>query len=202
MKRSVGALLAVVAVLAMLAGVMAGPGVVLGASWSTMDSGTTEWLEAAWGSSPSDVFAIGGEYDDTAALRHYDGTTWSLLGTIPSALGQPMGKIWGASSSDLFVVGEMNQMRNSVFRYRDGSWKTYVLSQDDGGYHGIWGSSASDVWVVGALDDVGRIEHFDGSSWEGTFPIGPGLYGVWGTSASNAYAVGSSGTILHYSGGA
>src|SRR5512136_2582018 len=63
---------------------------------------------------------------------------------------------------------------------------------------GVWGSSSSDIFAVGSL---GKIVHYDGSSWQ-SMSSGTGhlFRGVWGTSSSDVFAVGSVGTILHYDG--
>jgi hypothetical protein len=45
--------------------------------WSAMDSGTTEDLYGVWGSSASDVFAVGWN----GTILHYDGSTWTSTGT-------------------------------------------------------------------------------------------------------------------------
>ena len=46
-----------------------------GSAWSEMDSGTTDTLWGVWGSSGSDVFAVG----DNGTILHYNGSTWSPM---------------------------------------------------------------------------------------------------------------------------
>jgi len=70
-----------------------------GNSWSEMSSGTTSWLNDVWGSSASDVFAVG----DTTIL-HYDGNGWS---EISSRTAMFLCDIWGSSASDIFAVGHI-----------------------------------------------------------------------------------------------
>lgn len=64
-----------------------------------MSSGTTSWLNDVWGSSASDVFAVG----DTTIL-HYDGSSWS---EISSRTAMFLCDIWGSSASDIFAVGHI-----------------------------------------------------------------------------------------------
>ncbi len=51
-----------------------------------------------WGSSGSNVFAVG----DSGAILHYDGVSWSAMssGTTNSLLG-----VWGSSGSDVLLGG-------------------------------------------------------------------------------------------------
>ncbi len=64
-----------------------------------MTSGTSKFLYSVWGSSGSDVFAVG----DYGTILHYDGSTWS---SIPSGTTNYLLGIWGSSGSDVFVVGD------------------------------------------------------------------------------------------------
>jgi hypothetical protein len=66
-----------------------------------MNSGTGTWLNDIWGSSSSDVFAVGGWGQGT--IQHYDGSTWSTMSNdIPTSSG--FTGIWGSSPSDVYVV--------------------------------------------------------------------------------------------------
>jgi len=142
-------------------------------------------LRGVWGSSGSNVFAVGGP----GTILHYDGSSWSEMssGTTYDLTG-----VWGSSGSDVFAVGS----GGTILHYDGSTWSemssgtTYDLT-------GVWGSSGSDVFAVGW--DEGTILHYDGSSWsEMTSGTTQPLLGVWGSSGSDVFAVGVSGTILHY----
>ena len=68
-----------------------------GPAWSAMDSGTEAVLWDVWGSSPTDVFAVG-----QGGVFHYDGTGWSRMqtGSVIFLAG-----VWGNSATDVFAVG-------------------------------------------------------------------------------------------------
>ena len=71
-------------------------------SVTTMNSGTPNNLKDVWGSSASDVFAVGGD----GTILHYDGNpagTWSS--DIASGTAKNLSGIWGSSANDVFVVG-------------------------------------------------------------------------------------------------
>jgi hypothetical protein len=63
-----------------------------------MTSGTTETILEVWGSSGSDVFAVG-SFGNTF---NYDGTNWSA---ITSGAKWTLFGVWGSSASDVFAVG-------------------------------------------------------------------------------------------------
>jgi hypothetical protein len=64
-----------------------------------MTSGTSNDLDGVWGSSGSDVFAVG--YDGT--ILHYDGSDWS---SMTSGTSNWLEVVWGSSGSNVFAVGE------------------------------------------------------------------------------------------------
>jgi len=86
--------------------------------------------------------------------------------------------------------------------------RTYTWRVDTISYPGsfqtsmydIWGSSPNDVYVVGHNErGVGKMFHYDGSSWEpvrlitaegGLIPGGIDLFSVYGFGGSNIFAVG------------
>jgi len=63
-----------------------------------MLSGTTSPLMAVWGSSGSDVFAVG----MNGIILHYDGTSWNAMS---SGIIKYLSSVWGSSPNDVFVVG-------------------------------------------------------------------------------------------------
>jgi hypothetical protein len=78
-----------------------------GQSWSEMRRNATDVLSGIWGTSPTDVFAVGGSeaaeniWQDT--ILHYDGSSWSVMdrGSFPVYLRNA----WGSSPGDVFAVG-------------------------------------------------------------------------------------------------
>jgi uncharacterized repeat protein (TIGR01451 family) len=136
-----------------------------------------------WGTSGSDVFAVGSD----GTILHYDGTTWSPMssGTTKGLRG-----VWGSSGSDVFAVGS----DGTILHYDGSDWNPM---SNPGGYHyAVWGSSGIDVFVVG---NNGSIVHYDGTTWSAmTSGTGLELLGAWGSSYNDVFAVGGYGAILHY----
>jgi hypothetical protein len=141
-------------------------------------------LYGVWGSSGSDVFAVG----SAGTILHYDGTAWSAMSSNTT---ERLRGVWGSSGSDVFAVGD----RGTILHY-DGAVWSEMDSGTDSSLGGVWGSSGNDVFAVGS---TGAILHYDGTAWSamdsGTTDC---LFGVWGSSDSDVFAVGDNGTILHY----
>ncbi|MDY6835380.1 MAG: IPT/TIG domain-containing protein [Chloroflexota bacterium] len=158
-----------------------------GVYWGTANSGNTKWISSVWGSSGSDVFAVG----DDGTILHYNGSSWT---SMDSGTTEWLYSVWGASSSSVFVAGG----DGSVLYYDGSNWSTLVEGPQSYQYESIWGSSASDVFGVGS---DGTVMHYDGSAWS---PMSSGitqtLFSVWGISSMDVFAVGDDGIIIQYDG--
>jgi hypothetical protein len=121
-----------------------------GAGWSVMRRGTTEALHGVWGTSSSDVYAVG--YDGT--ILHYDGTGWSAM---TSGTTEYLRGVWGTSSSDIYAVG----LGGTILHY-DGTGWSAMTSGTSEDLSGVWGTSSSDIFAVGSGS---TILHYDGTSW-------------------------------------
>lgn len=156
-------------------------------SWTAMTSNSTSYLNGVWGSSGSDVFAVG----EGGAILHYNGSTWSAM---TSATVYTLNGVWGSSGSDVFAVGEMG----AIIHYNGSAWSV-MTSDNTIGLTSVWGTSSSDVYAAGY---AGIILHYNGSTWS-TVASGTTyneLRGIWGSSGSDIFIVGGVGTILHYNG--
>jgi uncharacterized protein YjdB len=153
--------------------------------WSTMDTPVNVWLGDVWGTSSSDVFAVGGG----GAILHFDGSAWT---TMSNSDGGNLHAVWGTSSSNVYAAG------GPILHYDGSDWST--MSSPAGG-EGVWGTSPIDVYAV---SDPGWILHYDGTAWSTmNSPTAAGIHDVWGLSADEVYAVGADGAdaaILHYGG--
>lgn len=171
--------------------------------WTTEEvgiegDGVVPVLHAVWGSSPEDVFAVGGEWWEgwwpvTGAIVHNGGSDWKSM-TVP-VHAEDLLDVWGASASDVFAVGALG----TILHY-DGTTWAEMASGTDRNLSAVWGSSGEDVFAAGARNVV---LHYDGAAWT-TAWLGAGpnaLVDIWGSSGTDVFAVGS-GAILHYDGDA
>jgi len=161
------------------------PGTII---WSSIP---TDTLRGVWGSSASDVWAVG----YSGAIRHYNGTIWS---GVSSGTSQQLVGVWGTSASDVWAVGGLS---GTILHYNGTSWSSLLERGQPGILSGVWGGSASDVWVVG---DVDSVLHYNGTSWLAAGGVTRTIFGIWGNSASDVWAVGYTagigGTTFHYDG--
>jgi hypothetical protein len=156
-------------------------------AWSAMNSGTANNLNAVWGSSCRDVFAVG----DSGTILHYNGTTWS---TMISGTSADLYGVWGSSATDVYAVG----FGGIILHYNGTAW-SIVTTGDGYTLYAIWGSSAGNIFAAGQNSTILR---FNGAAWSTTpSPIlETTLRGIWGSSGSNVFIVGNNGTILHFNG--
>ena len=153
-------------------------------------------LYAVWGSSGSDVFAVGQD----GTILHYNGLAWTAMN---SSTTDDLYAVWGTADDDVFAVGQ----DGTVLHYDGVAWSsmlrgtTYDLSS-------VWGASNTDTYAVGQR---GTILYYNETAWDSTTldstfsgvwtSLVSGvrqLYGVWGTSDDAVFAVGQDGTTLYY----
>lgn len=162
-------------------------------------------LNAIWGNSASDVFAVGYDGDCCELILHYDGQAWS---TMSQGTGYWLNGVWSNSSSDVFAVGAYGK----IMHYDGKTWSR-MQSNTNKTLITVWGSSGSNVFAVG---ENGAILHYDGQVWspmESGWPVKPMTHpyrqglgtsvyinGVWGSSGSDVFATTDYGAILHYDG--
>jgi hypothetical protein len=73
-----------------------------GSSWSVTHEASTR-LYGVWGSSNSNVFAVGEDETNAGVIWHCNGASWSPM---PSgATDKPLYGVWGSSATDVFAVG-------------------------------------------------------------------------------------------------
>jgi hypothetical protein len=183
-------------VIATVTGVSAVPAVSF--SITTVVAGTVVWssiltdtLRGVWGTSATDVWAVGYH----GALKHFNGTTWT---NFTSGTTEPLVAVWGTSPSNVWIVGGFD---GTILHYNGTTWSSALERGQPGILFGVWGGSASDLWVVG---DVDSVLHYNGTTWSDFASITPTIFGMWGNSASDIWAVGYvpgyGGTIFHYNG--
>ncbi|MCX6854604.1 MAG: cadherin domain-containing protein, partial [Verrucomicrobia bacterium] len=117
-----------------------------GTSWTADTSmGTVAGLNDVWGTSASDVWAVGGG----GLILRWNGTTWS---TSPSGTTQDLLSIWGSSATDVYATSA----EGGIFRFNGTSW-TAETSGSIERMNSVFGTSASAVYVAGGSFQVATI---------------------------------------------
>lgn len=155
---------------------------------------TSNQLHSVWGTSASNVYAVG----EMGVMLHYDGHTWTPVDTpAPYHLHD----IWGSSETDIYAVG-----KQGVILHFDGStWSETTTAQDvwHDDIRSIMGFSGSDIYLVGGYSsfDMGTwffIRHYDGSTWTTLFRNPQTILSdIWCQSSKNIFIAG--GTYMDHS---
>ena len=136
-------------------------------------------LYAVWGTSATNVFAVG----QNGTILHYDGLAWTAMN---SSTSEDLYAVWGTSATNVFAAGR----HGTILHYNSVSWESmigigYTLSA-------IWGISDTNVFAVGQR---GIILNYNDTMWKSTAsgawistPSSTSryLYGLWGNSSTNA----------------
>jgi hypothetical protein len=104
-----------------------------------MNSGSSVSLRDIWGSSSSDVFAVGAE----GTILHYNGNSWKSMDDN-STNGYYC--IWGSSPSDVYAVTELLGV---IYHYNGRGWSNDQRVTLRATLLCIWGSSANDIFTGG-----------------------------------------------------
>jgi hypothetical protein len=157
-------------------------------------------LTSVWGTSATDIWAIGGDPEGTGnTVKHYDGTQWQ---DMPTGFTGDLWWVFGFEGGSVFMGGQ----DGLILRYRNGGFER-MQTPGNATVYGIWGTSEDDLWAVGGNVSAGAFAwRFDGTAWAEAVGFPPvlvqsaSLFKVWGLAADNVWMVGTGGTILRYDG--
>ncbi|MCC6810999.1 MAG: hypothetical protein IT381_26450 [Deltaproteobacteria bacterium] len=172
-----------------------------GDDWAPETSGTPLSLWGIWASGPSDVIAVGGEYDGAAGrvvsiiLRSTGNGSWApqahpAVGPPPAG-GDSFLDIWGSGPTDIFAVGGLG----SIDYWNGVSWARI----DPGSTDHVWsvtGSASDAVFAVNSND----VLRWRGAPWTAmTSNSTRMLTDVWAIAPNDVVAV-AQGQFLRFDG--
>lgn len=169
-----------------------------GSDFTLMDTPGTGTVWGIWGSSPNDLWAVGGESPSAGgfAWRNDGGNAWTAEPTLPAtvAAGAAVWKLFGTSRDNAWLVGS-----DGVVLRWDGRSLTeqeplvgeslFTIHGRDGLYAAVGGTGAS-----------GYIFENDGGGWEEASPAAgtlQSLAGIFLEENGSGYAVGKLGSVYH-----
>jgi hypothetical protein len=158
-------------------------------------------LRGLWGSSPTDIYAVGYDFvAPIARMLHYDGANWTEVpGFVSDAEQLSFEAVWGSSATDVWAVGgafDGEFDRTLIYHLTGGFWqRTLLVGNLNPSLTDVWGSGPNDVYAVGhdMASDPGQgvVLRYDGTLWSPVLQQdGLVLNGVWGSSASDVFAAG------------
>jgi hypothetical protein len=148
-------------------------------------------LYSIWGSSSSDVWAVG----ESGAIVHWNGKVWSQ---VPSGVAGALRSVWAASPSDAWTVGD----DAAVLHWNGSAWSPRSDVPATGYYwRAVWGTSASDVWIVGGNEAIGggAMMHWDGADWT-TYAAPEAFDAIWGPRSNDIWGLDDSHGFHHWDG--
>jgi hypothetical protein len=146
-------------------------------SWQQLTPITSRSLRGVWGTSASNIWAVG----DGGTVLHYNGSQWSAV-TSNTALH--LRDVWGSSANDVWAVGD-----GVVIRWNGTQWSA-APTRENLTATSVWGTSPTNVYVSYSAPSFGAVDHFNGTTWSLEQSAGALFTSVSGSSASNVWAVG------------
>lgn len=140
-----------------------------------LDASATRWmvepavtganLRALWGSSASDVWAVG----EGGTALHWNGTSWRA---VSAGTGANLTSVWVSNPGDAWAVGA-NPDGTSVLLRWDGSQWSLSPSPQRGArtsLRSVWGSLFRELWLVGSPEPPDPAAwRWDGTQWRPEF---------------------------------
>ena len=157
-----------------------------GTMWQRIHSPTYNSLNDIWGTSASNIFAVGAG----GTIIHFDGNSWSKMNT---GTDQDLYAIWGSSASDVFAVGQ----NGTILHYDGNNWAQMDTSNIDTprDLHAVWGFSSNDVYAGG----YNKFLHYNGQNWEEILnPSSYTITAIWGISSTNLYFLDTFAGVYEY----
>jgi len=146
-------------------------------------------LNAVWGSSATDVYAVGAS---GTVVHSTGGGVWTTQ-TTPFAIGD-FYSVWGSSATDVYAVTTIGDVCHST---GDGSWSCATVAED---LTAIWGPGPAARYVVSDLGVITKLSGASTAVTEEDSHAAFGLFGIWGSSAGDLYASADNGEVLHSAG--
>ena len=136
--------------------------------WSVDTILNYAYMNKLWGSSPTDVWAIGQPGNFSKSIWHFDGVQWTTDGIFRFFVPH---SIWGFAKNDIYI-GAMN---GEIWQYDESGWKQTAKLTKDGStqivFDNMWGDSPNSLFAFGAYTDANYlynnsvIAHYTNNNW-------------------------------------
>jgi hypothetical protein len=120
-----------------------------GVAWTVVADEIEQPLNAVWGTSPSNVFAVG----QNGIILHFDGTAWTRQ---ESGVTVNLNGLWGSAANNVLAVGA----GGTILQYDGHTW-TRLESGTTTGLTAVWMTASGDKTFVvgqGGLSLLGTVQ--------------------------------------------
>ncbi len=164
----------------------------------TISGGTMREMRGVWGSSATDVYAVGGAAAAPQFWR-WDGSAWTQMTPLPGNPQNSYTAIAGNSSTQFIAVGYNGQITRGTGS-AVGSWADESFASMTSDFYGVWSAASNDYYAVGGDGTTPVIYRSQtAGTWlqVTTVPAATGfdLKAIWGATGAGVWAVGTSGKI-------
>ncbi|MBI1806896.1 MAG: hypothetical protein HYR76_07590 [Ignavibacteria bacterium] len=128
------------------------------------------YLFSLWGSSPTDVWAVGHADASDLSKWHYDGIRWTR---DSSRLSSNLQSVYGFAPNNIWACDAPG---GNIWHYDGSQWSLFGHYTPPGFYslafNNIWGDAPNNIYAVGGADSLvgngyrGMIMHYDGATWQ------------------------------------
>ncbi|MCZ7608640.1 MAG: glucosyl transferase [Ignavibacterium sp.] len=157
--------------------------------WPLMPNGDGWQINKMWGSSSSDLYAVG----NNGNIAHYNGQSWSK---IESGTDLNINDIWGISDGN----GGFNKYLaayNAMLKLDANKNLSRIEAESGMHIFSIWGYTNQLIYVVGGENDA----LYKNYKWEIiNDPLVNTLYRIKGQNYNDVFGISSLGIILHFNG--
>ena len=145
-----------------------------------------------WASSPTDLWMVGTNENQTGSVYRGDG---AIFNPVLPFTGDTVHSIWGSGPDDVWVGPATGALQH----WNGSSWTTLPMLTAGQELSGLSGSAPDDVWTVG---QNGVIGHYGSAKTWSLLPSGTKqtIFSVWSYKPDEAWLVGGVGTVLRWDG--
>jgi hypothetical protein len=126
------------------------------------------YMSSLWGSSPTDIWAVGSADASDLSIWHYDGINWTQNNSILSSnlqciFGFAQNNVWAIEAPGTKIYNFNGLQWSNVYNYLNS--ETYLYAVD------IWGEASNNIYIVGSISSIdtnvyrGTIMHYEGKNW-------------------------------------
>lgn len=165
---------------------LAGPDLIRfdGKDWTVVVD-NVDRIESIHGTSPSNVYAVGGNENGGFVFR-CDGSAWEL---IKSGFQGAFKDVWVVSETEVYLVGYFD----GVLRFDGRAWKSEPVPAGTRMFRTLWGDSRNNIYC-GGLD---WLMHFNGYAWSPVLYRGGEIFThLAGRPSGEVYTVINHGDVL------